>query len=173
MSYVLKYRLVLAFSFLLVVSAYLLAVKKTAQEIRMYKNAKLSIQAIEQAPVLLKEYQKELTQLKTLIGEHSGDYKKVDGVFFGLLSQLAEKYKVQIASVEKPIEAKYEHYKIKTYPVTLQGEFVQVLAMVEELESDSRLGKLVSLGFSVKKSKNSKKVLISTLYYKIVSSDEK
>ena len=80
---------------------------------------------------------------------------------------------MQIASIEKPIEANYEHYKIKTYPVTLQGEFVQVLAMVEELESDSRLGKLVSLGFSVKKSKNSKKVLISTLYYKIVSSDEK
>ena len=128
---------------------------------------------IDKAPELLIEYQTELELIGSKIAGHAGDWNKVDGLFFALLSRLALKHEVQIASLEKPIEGNFEQYRLKTYPVALKGEYTKVLALVDELEQDQSLGKPVSLDFHSEKDKNKKKVLKSTLYYKIVSSDEK
>lgn len=172
MSYVLKYRLLLAGSLLLLIASYHLAFKKTFLQKDQYNQANRSMQTIDRAPELLRGYEKELSELKAIIGEHSEDYNRVDGSFFGLISQLAAKHKLQILSLEKPLEDSFEQYRVKTYPVSFEGSFTKVLAMVEQLESESKLGKLVSLEFQVQKDKQKKKVLKSTLYYKIVSSYE-
>lgn len=172
MNYKLKYRLLLSLVFLFLIACYSFGIKKTiAQKVRYNENIKQS-QVIDEAPQILKKYEAELQGIGSKISAYLGDWNKVDGVFFALLSDFAAKHKVEIDALEKPLEGSFEQYRLKTYPISLKGEYTSILAFVDDLEKDQSLGKPVSLDFHLEKDKNKNKVLQSTLYYKIVSSDE-
>ena len=173
MNYKLKYRALLSAVFLLLIACYSFGLKKTMEQKTLYGKNVSQAQMIDKAPELLSKYQTELQLIGSKIAGYAGDWSKVDGVFFALLSELALKHEVQIASLEKPLEGSFEQYRLKTYPVSLKAEYTKILALVDELEQDRSLGKPVSLDFHLEKDENKQKVLKSTLYYKIISSDEK
>ena len=171
-TYQSKYRVLLLLLLLLLYASYHLGVKKTIRQKALYEQYMEQIQIIEKAPDLVSKYQTELQSIGSKIVGYAGEWNKVDGVFFALLSELALKHEVQITSLEQPYEGSFEQYRLKTYPVSLDASYTKVLALVDDLDQQT-LGKPVSLYFYMEKDKNKQRVLKSTLYYKIISRGKK
>lgn len=173
MSSKLKYHATWLATAVFVFITYQLAIKKTIVQYRLYKDASIKVKAMQQAPQLLAKYEQELNNLSDVIGKNITDYTMIDGDFFSLVSTLASQHKLLISSLETPIVQSKQGYQMKLFPVKLKGSFVAVLSMVEKLEENTSLGRIVSMKLNVVNDKNKKKQLESTLYYKIVSHEDK
>ena len=162
--------LLLAGTLVFLILSWNLAIGETFKVRSQVVQSEASLANVEKAPQQIAELKFELDKIQ---GNSQTLYSGILPMREALLSEitdLAYKYNAQLRSFPEYFIQEKENFELTTSPVVLEGDFKNLLKLMNELEEKNTAGKVSSAQFKIKKSLGRKdRKLFLTLYIQSIN----
>lgn len=157
--------------FCMVVLMYHLAFKKAIFLWKENKVLSRKIEMLENASTMIKNIEKELDEIKSLI--HTGD-SKPENFRIDLLKTIAKNaalHNVIFKELPENFSNEQNEYQILANKIIVEGEYKNLLLFIRSLELDNQAGNIVSSCFYIEKDIRTKKEsLMADIYVQTINS---
>ena len=173
MTYKKKNRLLIVVAILLVFISYNFAIKKTLVAKNDYSVAEEQIALASNAPMLAAQLEKELIQMNDKIGADSLKGKNPGQKLLELVTDYCQTNQAVLREFPEATVTEQEKLTVETNLFIVEGNFSTLINLVYLLEQKSKLGKVASVHYQLKKDLKSKQmVLVATTYLQNVKKKE-
>ncbi len=174
MTYKGKNRLLFVVAVLLTFILYYFAIKKTIQAHHDCMYAEEQITLASNAPIMAAKLQKELTQMDAKIGRDDLKEKNIGQELLELVTRYCQTNHVVLREFPETTVTEQEKLIVETNMFIVGGDFAKLINLVYLLEQKSKLGKITSVRYQLKRELKSKEmVLTATIYVQNVTKNEK
>lgn len=142
--------------------SYQLSISKTIAQFEKLSQEKAKLEKAENAPVRIKQLQREIAQLNAQVGKLDQEFESFQERLLSNVVQLGEQHDVQIISVEEPHAYNRNGFEVQTAIIRLRGSFKHLTTLIAALEEKSSEGRLAATTFQVVEDKKLKKYSLET-----------
>ena len=151
--------------FVMILVCYNFAVKGTITLINGVSEMKQQASLANDAPARINDLQKQLTKIESEIGNTHNDSNSIQQVVLSLITNYCLKNNIVLQEFPKPITNQEKDILIETDYFVVEGDFIKLLLLVNQLEHHKEIGKVTSTHFQSKKNVKTKKTeLVVTIY---------
>ena len=173
MTYKKKNQLLIVAGTLLVFLIYNFALKKTILAHSDCATAEEQILIAKNAPAMALQLEKELLQMDAKIGTDSVKTKNSGQELLGLITNYCQNNDAVLREFPEKTITEQEQLTIETNLFIVEGSFSALINLVYILEQKSKVGKVSSVHYQLKKDLKSKEmVLTATIYLQNVKKKE-
>ena len=173
MTYKKKNQLLIAVAILLVLVIYNFAIKKTLQAKSDCSVAEEQITLAANAPAMASQLEKELMLMDAKIGSDSLKGKNSVQELLELITNYCQMNQLVLREFPETTALEQEKLTVETNMFIVEGSFSSLVNLVYILEQKSKLGKVASAHYQLKKDLKSKDmVLTATIYLQNVKKKE-
>lgn len=165
LTYKKKNQLLIVIAIFLGLLIYFVSIKRTISAFKDYsKNIKL-YETASNSPVLLKQLHSEVDDINAKLRAQNSVGEQYSEKLIELITNYCQSTNSILKEFPKTEIAQKDDLVIETNKFTLAGDYITLLKFVYLLEQKNRLGKIVSVNYSIKKDyKSNGKILTVTIY---------
>lgn len=156
--------MLIAVAILLVLVVYNFAVKKTILAHNDCSLAEDQIALAANAPLMASQLERELTQMDTRIGNANLEEKSGQELL-ELLTNYCQKNDAVLREFPETTVTEKEKLTVETNLFIVEGNFSTLINLVYILEQKSKLGKLASVHYQLKKDLKSRNMVLTSIIY--------
>jgi len=161
LTYKQKLQLLIAGFVLLLIFCYQLAISKTITEYKMYEANKKHSGLSKDSSVPYSVLQQKIKLLNDIQTQYSLDTTEGDRNFLLLLDGYCKDYNL-VFKEYKPFK---DEKKVWTRSVTIEGNFIDILNLIYELEQNEKTTRVCSVNFKTSKANAKGKLVLSCTFY--------
>lgn len=166
---ILKYKSALIL-LLLIVLIYQFAISKTIDEYAISKELEQQLNKASTSEESIRALEIEKNTIKTKLDKFSSDSIKNKEYIFHLLAEFCKGKKIRLRDFPEEGIAQKGGYLVETNKIVAEGEYGNLLQLINHIEYDSNIGKISSVNFYVYKDhKIQKDVLLVGIYIQNLS----
>ena len=161
--------IVLGFILILVI-CYKLAIARTLDYRANYKNLQKEAILFENTPKQLSVLRQKETYLDSILKTYRLGDTSIQNSLLTTINTMADTTGVKVVSFNEPHLVQQGELSVKTYGFTLEGNYVDIVNIIYELEQKHRFGEIINLHFDKLKDYRRNKdylqatVLLKSLY---------
>jgi len=165
LSYRQKNMLLLALSVVVGFVAWSIAIAPTAELASACGELEAQAAQAGMASEQKRTMEKELAQLNAVIGQSEGQETEVQQRLLETVTSYCKDRNTSLERFLEPHQFQETEYLVSTNTVTVQGDFVQLLELVHQLEQEFGAARLAAVDYHTKKNQRTRKTyLYATLY---------
>jgi hypothetical protein len=173
LTYKKKNQVLLVIAVILLFIAYQFAIKKTMAAHTDVVNAEQQMELAANAPMMAAQLEKELMLMDAKIGADSLKEKNAGQELLELVTNYCQQNNAVLREFPETINTPQEKLMVETNWLVVAGDFATLINLVYILEQKSKLGKVTSVQYQLKKDLKSKElVLTATIYIQNVKKKE-
>lgn len=165
MTYKKKNRLLIGVAVLLIFIIYTFAIKKTLLAKNDCTNTEKQMLIAENAPMLASQLEKELKQMDARIGTDSLKDKNSGQALLELVANYCQTNQAVLREFPATTVTEQEKLIVETNLFIVQGSFSTLINLIYQLEQKSKLGKVASVHYQLKKDLKSKDMMLTATTY--------
>lgn len=168
-----KVRYLVLTSLVLLFIVYKIAIAETINIWLNNKQIKLELSKLESAPSQIAIYEKKITSLDKLIVANDSAMNNYHGILISEISRLCKLKNVIVKYYPDGHRFKNNNFFIETNYIVLEGEFSDLLILLNKLEIQKKVGHITSVSFeAIPNFKNDSYKLNLTIYVQNIYESE-
>ena len=165
LTYKKKNQLLIVVSVLALYLIYAFAVKKTIAIYSEYNTAENQIELAANAPAMAAQLESQLLQMDSKIGKQNINGQNTEQALLELITNYCQNNHAVLREFPETTIAKQGDLFIETNLFVVEGEFASLINLVYILEQKTKLGKIASVRYQLKKDfKTKDKTLTAAIY---------
>jgi type II secretory pathway component PulJ len=169
-----KFLLLTGAFLLLILISYQIALKGTVQLRREVKALKQKISEADELPQQIGLLRKQLKMLNATYFEEKQRSNNKHEIVLETVSRQAAKYAVTVYEFPARHIVSTSSVQVETHTITLRGRYTDLLKTIQSLETEERVGRIVSVNFYTESERRSrKKYLYAQLFIQNYSNTPK
>lgn len=165
LTYRKKNQLLIVVSLMMAYLIYVFAIKKTIGAYNEYTLAEKQMELLVNAPIMSAQLEKKLFNINSKIGHQNTIDQNAEQALLELITNYCQENHVVLRAFPETTVARQRDLFVETNMFIIEGGFSSLLNLVYELEQKSKLGKIVSVRYQLKKDLRTKDMsLIATIY---------
>lgn len=160
-----RFYLLLTGALVFLLISWKLAIKKTVVLKNQVKTIQEQLLAAENAPQKIATYTSKLQLVESKIGNSISLDKNINQALLEKVSDYCKQNNIKFYELPKAHTINDGPFIIETNKVVLEGNYIKLLKLLYQLETEKRYGKIISAGFeSIKDLRTSRTQLYLTVY---------
>jgi len=146
-SYKKKNQLLIAIIVFAIIVVYNLSIVKTIDKYESYMGLKEQIKTVSMIPQEINVLQNKISTINRFFGDDSDSSINKRELLIDYTSNYCEDNDLSIRLINEPSYEYYDNVLIETNQLILQGQFIQMVKYIDNLEKYQKTGKISSLHF--------------------------
>jgi hypothetical protein len=152
--------ILLLFIVLLMVISYFFAIKKTIDLSQTYEELLSNKKNSEEYALSKVKLETKRDSLQNVLGGFKNSSVYLQNKLLVKLDKYSKKNKVKIVSIEEPFKFEINDVVINYFRFTLQGDYVPMAKTLNQIETGSNFGEIVSLQFKKERDRRRRNVYL-------------
>lgn len=147
LTYKYRFYILLGGIFIVSILTYKLAIKKTLELKAECSKIENELNSVGYAPQKISVLRKRLSEIEKLYGSDFEDLDKLQEKLLQHIGLTCKQYDLVLIELPEVHQYKNNDYVIKTFKVVVEGNYIDILKFVYDLEFKPALGRLASIKF--------------------------
>ncbi len=158
-----KNRLLLIAAFVGLWSVYAFAIRNTVDARYACKSMQEQLDSAADAPARLMHLKAELHQLEMMTGSNDTT-NTLHERLLGVVTNYCQENNCTLRDFASPICYSQQEWLVETHPITVEGNYITLLKLVQKLEQ-AKIGKVVSVDFNSKRDNKTQSLSLTVIIY--------